>query len=174
MDFGLHSLQDEEIFDFVGIEVQAMGTTSSGPIWDARNDYLSGSLKSHYRYGVNLKDASKKILVQMLHKGRQLSRMHKKYVLVIQDGLLEHLLERYDLSSFREADSGDFVHIHAYSLVKEGESSYGLQLSKKLSSDGVDLPRILDSNPSLPRYTFSDVQGKLKKKVESGSSRPIS
>ena len=150
LDFCVLNRDDEGIVkDFVGIEVQACGTGGSGPLWDARNDYLNGTLKDQYSFSINAKDASKKILVQLLHKARQIARWRKSTVLVIQDHFLQHLRSAYAIDShFHRQDTADFIHIHSYELA-EVSGKYQLKLKEAISTDMVGLSMVLISNPSI-------------------------
>ncbi len=173
LDFALVTLKDDKVDDFIGIEVQSMGTSGSGSIWTARNDYLAGALKEQYSYGMNTKDASKKILVQMLHKGRQLSRLKKKYLLVIQDHLLGQLRSQFDLSHFRPADAGDFVYIHSYKL-ECVNGKYLLKLQEKISIDSMTLPSILAPNPDRDKLvTEKSLQKTVSDKRKRGKVREL-
>lgn len=171
LDFGIIGFDgDGTLVDFLGVEVQAMGTSGSGPIWDARNDYLSGNLKSVYNYGMNLRDASKKILVQLLHKGAQLSRWRFSLVLVIQDFFLDHLRSTYNLDvHFHSAHPQDFVHIHAYSLVRNPETSqYSLKLKESLSTDIVGLTMALIGNPAQEYLEFARIEQRILQRKSDG------
>lgn len=165
-DFVTALLDDEnKIVDFVALEIQACGTGASGSIWDARNDYLDGTLRKDYNFSLNEKDASKKILVQLLHKARQVARWRKNTVLVIQDLFLEHLNKAYNLEAhFHKADSQDFVHIHSYKLVEE-KGLFKLRLDKKLSTDLVGLSMALISNPSQTYYPLTKMEAALEKRL---------
>lgn len=158
LDFGVASLDASgEIVDFVGIEVQACGTGGSGPIWDARNDFLSGKLRKDYSFSLNEKDASKKILVQLLHKARQIARWRKNTVLVIQDVFLAHLRKAYNVDAhFHKQDPQDFVHIHSYKLI-ENAGQFTMKLNEALSTDMVGLSMALISNPGTNYSKFEKI-----------------
>lgn len=148
-DFVLASQKNtNEVNDFLAIEVQACGTGQSGAIWDARNDYLSGRMRRDYQFSLNTKDASKKILVQLLHKSRQIARWRKNTVLVIQNHFLDHLKSSYNLDAhFHNSDAQDFVHIHSYRLDTTA-TPFTLRIDEKLSTDLVGLSMVLISNPT--------------------------
>lgn len=169
MDFGLVAMGDNDaILDFVGIEVQACGTGGSGPIWTARNDYLEGKLGRNYSFSLNQKDASKKILVQLLHKSRQIARWRKNTVLAIQDHFLEHLRESYNIDAhFHPQDPQDFIHIHSYSISNDGEK-LKMELTEALSTDTVGLSMTLISNPTSVYSGFDTLTSSLESRFSAG------
>lgn len=161
--------QDDDginLADFVAIEIQACGTGGSGPIWDARNDYLANSLRKDYSFSLNEKDASKKILVQLLHKARQVARWRKNTVLVIQDHFLEHLRNSYNIDAhFHDQDDQDFIHIHAYEAVNNG-NNFEIKLKTALSTDMVGLSMALISNPASGYLPYSAIEEKILHRIE--------
>jgi len=179
LDFGIIGKNKSgEIDGFVGLEVQTMGTSNSGSIWDARNDYLKNKMKNRYNFNVNIKDASKKILVQLLHKGSQIARWRSTMVLAIQDCFLDHLKSTYNIvSHFHNADSQDFIHIHAYSLnLDEKAGRYTISLSERISTDLLGLSMCLISNPATKYYKFKNIEARVNqrlKEVSAGKNTPI-
>ena len=163
--------EDGTVVESIGIEVQGMGTSASGSIWVARNDFLRGKLKDDYKFGVNVRDASKKILVQLLHKVSQLSRWRMSTLLVIQDYFYDHLLETYNLDQFlHQQDPQDFIHIHTYSLVvDEGTNTFSIKIKDRKSTDMLGLSMALISNPGkqyLSRDFFdAAINGRVSKSV---------
>lgn len=174
LDFGLTALDDEDkVVDFVGIEVQACGTGGSGPIWTARNDYLSGNMKDDYRFSLNEKDASKKILVQLLHKARQIARWRKNTVLAIQDHFLEHLRKSYNIDGhFHKQDRLDFIHIHSYTLKQTG-NNFEIELKEAISTDMVGLSMALISNPATKQTNYSKVAAAIDSRFAEGKFSDI-
>lgn len=174
LDFGLTALDsDAEVIDFVGIEVQACGTGGSGPIWTARNDFLKGKMKDSYNFSLNEKDASKKILVQLLHKARQIARWRKNTVLVIQDHFLEHLRRSYNIDGhFHDQDINDFIHIHSYSLREKG-SSFELVLNECISTDMVGLSMVLISNPNIQSTSYDTIESAIARRFKEGKFEEI-
>src|SRR3990170_7621279 len=161
--------------DFLGIEIQGMGTSNSGGIWNARNDYLQGRLGTYYSYNVNLKDASKKILVQLLHKGAQLARWRSSLVLVVQDWFLEHLRESYNIRAhFHDQEEQDFIHIHSYEFKFDSKTNrYGLVLKERKSTDILGLSMALISNPGGRYLKFSSMTEKIDNKKRRGELEKI-
>lgn len=174
LDFAV-TAQDQsgDVIDFVGIEVQACGTGGSGPIWTARNDFLNGAMNENYSFSLNQKDASKKILVQLLHKARQIARWRKNTVLVIQDFFLDHLRHSYAIDShFHDQDLNDFIHIHAYH-VEEKNGQFEIELKEAISSDMVGLSMVLISNPNVSFASKGDFIGAAKTRIEEGKSSRV-
>ncbi len=175
IDFALVNYhEDDGIEDFLGIEVQGMGTSNTGGIWVARNDYLNNTMSENYQFSLNLKDASKKILIQLLHKSAQLSRWRYSLVLVIQDYFLDHLKDNYNIDThFHPQNQQDFVHIHSYSYKKNTDGAYTLELSEALSTDILGLSMCLISNPSRKYLPHSILDDRIRARDRDGKLRPI-
>lgn len=160
--------EDGSVRDFVGIEVQACGTGGTGPIWTARNDFLKGRLKKNYNFSLNQKDASKKILVQLLHKARQIGRWRKNTVLVIQNHFLNHLRQAYAIDShFHPQDLDDPVHIHSYKTVDHGDK-ITIELEEAISADMIGLSMVLISNPATTKAKRSDFERYVTDRFSTG------
>lgn len=174
LDFGLTALDaSKEVIDFVGIEVQGCGTSGSGDIWTARNDYLAGTFQDNYSFSLNEKDASKKILVQLLHKSRQIARWRKNTVLVVQDYFLEHLRKSYNVDAhFHAQDPSDFIHIHAYRMKSIGDS-FEIELAEALSTDMVGLSMALISNPGIKLSNYDTVSEAIETRFSEGKFSEI-
>lgn len=173
LDYVLASIDKTGIADFVAMEIQACGTGGSGPLWDCRNDYLTNSLKTDYSFTLNEKDASKKILVQLLHKARQVARWRKNTVLVIQDVFLEHLRKAYNIDAhFHKQDEQDFIHIHSYEVVLEN-NAFSLRQKEALSTDMVGLSMALISNPASGYSKLSTTLSTLKKRIVDNKSTEL-
>ena len=175
IDFALISKgENNELKDFLGIEVQGMGTSNSGGIWNARNDYLDGNLKDNYVFSLNQKDASKKILIQLLHKGAQLSRWRYSLVLVIQDYFLDHLREQYNIDThFHKQDTQDFIHIHSYSYLKGENGKYTIKLKEAISTDMLGLSMCLISNPAREYLPLSSLEERIVTREKEGKLRDL-
>lgn len=165
---------DDVIRDFVAIEVQACGTGGSGPIWVARNDFLKGKMKDNYNFSLNQKDASKKILVQLLHKARQIGRWRKNTVLVIQNHFLNHLRQAYAIDShFHQQDLDDPVHIHSYKTVDHGDR-ITIELEEAISTDMIGLSMVLISNPEAAKAKRSDFERYVAERFSSDDHMELS
>lgn len=161
IDFGIvnyENTQTSEFNDFLAIEIQSMGTSNTGPIWTARNDFLRGNLKDNYSFSLNQKDASKKILIQLLHKGFALGSFNYKLVLVVQDHFLTHLREQYDIANnFHVQDINDPIHIHSYKLI-EYNGRYTIQLSEKISTTFIGLNQSISGNANIIPLTINQLR----------------
>ena len=143
-DFVLTSRNNlNQIVDFVSIEIQGIGTSNTGDIWDARNDFLNGKMKKNYGFGINQKMSSKTILVQILHKAEQLNKLQKKTILIIQDYFYKHLLSTYNIKeNFKSQKIKDPIHIHSYKLVKN-KGDYKIKLDKQVSTDLIGMHKAI-------------------------------
>ncbi len=175
IDFALvNKGTNNELKDFLAIEVQGMGTSNSGDIWNARNDYLNDRMKKSYIFSLNQKDASKKILIQLLHKGAQLSRWRYSLVLVIQDYFLTHLREQYNIDThFHKQDTQDFIHIHSYSYIKGDDGKYTIKLSEAISTDMLGLSMCLISNPAREYLPLSSLEERMIIREKQGKLRSL-
>ncbi len=176
VDYLIFDENSGSINDAVAIEIQSMGTNSSGPIWNARVDYVAGRLKAEYPGpAANVKDSSKKILVQLLHKGAQITRWGCKYLLVIQDLFLEHLESAYNINAhFHASRIQDPIHIHAYTLKENSTTgTYYIEISKRISTDMLGLSMALISNPKIDYIEFPEIAEKLLERITAGSYQTI-
>lgn len=141
VDYFLASVRDGKVKDFVGIELQTLDTT--GTVWPARQKYLQDvgvnivreETASYKTYGMNWKMTAKTILIQLHHKVQTFEAVNKHLVLVIQDLLLDYLHKEFQFSHLKDARLGDPMHLHAYCVSKQKDSSYRLNLSSRLSTD---------------------------------------
>ena len=134
-DFMVFNNKNNEIDEILSIEIQSIGTSNTGDIWDARNDFLQAKLRDNYNFGINKKMSSKTILIQLLHKLEVLKDINIKILLVIQDYFLEHLRKNYEIdSNFRNQDLNDQIHIHSYNFMKNS-LGHELKLKESISTD---------------------------------------
>ncbi len=142
IDYFLVSARDGKVKDFAGIELQTLDTT--GTVWPERQRLLkelgvertdnAETLKRSF--GMNWKMTAKTILMQMHHKVQTFEHVHKKLVLVIQDRLLAYMSREFKFDHLRNpAAMGDSLHLHAYSLARQGEAANRLALAARLSTD---------------------------------------
>jgi hypothetical protein len=136
VDFLVAGLDDAgEVVDFIGLELQTNDTTGSGPLYDARNDFFAGQLKSSYKFGLNWKMTTKLVLKQTLDKSAVFAAWKKRYVWAMQDTLLERMRGYADMSGFAAADpSAHEVFVHAYEVLP-GKPRYRLQLKERVGTD---------------------------------------
>ena len=117
VDYFVVSMQDGEIVDFAGIEIQTLDTTGTGGIWQAREDLNEGNLGSSYSYGINWKMSAKTILMQLHHKGPSFEALGKRLVLVTQRAFFDYICREFRTTQVHAAARYDAVHIHTYDCV---------------------------------------------------------
>jgi hypothetical protein len=108
---GIKLGSDEKIDDFIGIEVMANQTTSTGELTDALKEFnKTGKFsKTHYGYGLNTYMQIKTFFTQCLAKGRIFNKWSKKYVWIMQDVLFEDWTTRFNLKLKEGTDGGNFI-----------------------------------------------------------------
>ena len=107
------SAKNRKPVDFVGVELQTLDTT--GTVWPARQRFLDSvgvtverrALQSTKAFGMNWKMTAKTILVQLHHKVDTLEHVGKRFVLVIQDCLLEYLRRQFNFNHLKNVRVGD-------------------------------------------------------------------
>lgn len=148
VDYFLASVKKGKVRDFVAIEFQTLDTT--GTVWPERQRLLASlgirvspkDSKSAKTFGMNWKMTAKTILVQLHHKVDTLEHISKRFVLVIQDCLLEYLQDQFNFAHLKEVRSGDTMHIHSYRLDGDG-GDFRIQLDTRLSTDAAGIAECL-------------------------------
>jgi hypothetical protein len=181
VDYCLVSVRDGKVRDFVGIELQALDTT--GTVWPERQRFVRSHGVSVRRkdagsgrpFGMNWKMTAKTTLGQLNHKVATFDHLCKRFVLVLQDYLLEYLRGEYTLDHIRGQRDGDPMQFHVYELRKEAPG-YALNLKERISTDvagtaqclglkadmKVELQTLLESiQAKLPRSALLTVGGAL-------------
>ena len=139
IDYFLIVRQDDEIKDYLGIEIQSLDTTSSGKIWDARVDAVNGVIRNSYNFGINWKMSAKTILMQMHHKAPAFEQLGKKLVLVIQTEFLNYIEREFRSGHLRNADFTDAIRFHGYNCVNLGNNlSIVKVIEKSTNADGIE------------------------------------
>ena len=142
VDYFLVSVRNNEVKDFVGIELQTLDTT--GTIWPDRQHFLqsqgitspANAPEADKTFGMNWKMTAKTILIQLHHKVLTFEEINKHLVLVIQDHFMEYIRGAFRFSHLNNARLGDSAHIHVYHLKQQdSESLYRLELTSRLSTD---------------------------------------
>jgi len=150
VDFFLVSVKAGRVRDFVGIELQTLDTT--GTVWPERQRLLrelnvprsDDAEDSTSSFGMNWKMTAKTILVQMHHKSQTFEHVNKKLVLVVQDRLLNYMTGEFNFAHMSNpASIGDSVHIHAYSMAQQDDTSYQLAMQSRVSTDADGVGRCL-------------------------------
>lgn len=154
---------DGEIIDYAGIEIQALDTTGSGGIWNAREDLAQGRLADSYSYGINWKMSAKTILVQMHHKAAAFEALNKKLVLVIQSEFYNYMVRNFRTTRLEDAKRTNPIHFHCYDVVVLGN---GLKLSLKTrkSTDIAGVELMLGSGQE-PEILASEVEDRIRAKL---------
>lgn len=140
VDYFLASVKKGKVKDFVAIEFQTLDTT--GTVWPERQRLLrdfglkvrAKDAASKKPFGMNWKMTAKTILVQLHHKVDTLEHLGKRFVLVIQDCLLDYLRREFNFAHLTDVRIGDTMHIHSYRLDQE-RSDNPIQLNTRLSTD---------------------------------------
>ena len=92
--------------------------------------------ESDKTFGMNWKMTAKTILVQMHHKIHTFEHVNKKFVLVLQDSLLEYMRREFRFDHLHCPPMiADSMHIHAYGLDLQSDRSLKLDLRSRLSTD---------------------------------------
>jgi len=151
VDYFVASTSRDGVKDYVAVEIQTLDTT--GTVWPSRQQFVSdilgipvveGSLPESGRsYGMNWKMTAKTILVQIHHKLETLELLNKKMVLVLQDVFYEYLIREFSASNLREADLGDAAHFHVYSVGKEGNGAFSIELAARQSTTTIGIEQML-------------------------------
>ncbi len=134
VDYCLTSLKRGNVLDFLGIEIQALDTTGSSGIWEAREDYIKGKLRTTYNYGVNWKMTAKTTLVQLLHKAETFEELGKKIVVVMQDSLYDYISNEFDTSNVKKGLNSNNVIFRIYSCL-ESRRNFSLVFKENRSTD---------------------------------------
>jgi hypothetical protein len=144
VDYFLVSTRNNEIKDFVGIELQTLDTT--GTTWPDRQRFIqekgiilekgdtsATSLKS---FGMNWKMTAKTTLIQLHHKVQTFQEIDKHLVLVIQNHFMNYIKKEFRFDHLNQARLGDSAHIHVYSMQQADENSpFRLELDARFSTD---------------------------------------
>lgn len=163
VDYLLVSLQQEEIRDYVGIEIQSLDTTNSGSLWECRRDLESNQMKPHYQYGINWKDAAKRSLVQLLHKVHTFEQLHKKIVMVVQTEFFQYLSTEFTTTHLSTNNLDRLpAHFHVY----EVGSHHHLSCRYATNSEGIQRLLNLGRSASVTeREIVNQIQSKLERSV---------
>lgn len=184
VDYCLVSVRDGKARDFVGIELQTLDTT--GTVWPSRQRFLRDQgmrvvrehADSSKPFGMNWKMTAKTILVQLNHKIATFEHLSKRFVLVLQDGLLDYMRREFAFDHVEGIRDGDPMHFHAYEL-KEGAKGYSLVLKERISTDAAGVAQCLglqaDTKVEM-KTMLEQIQAKLPRSavLATGGVIPIS
>jgi hypothetical protein len=172
VDYFLVSARDGKARDFVAIEFQTIDTT--GTLWPERQRLLRTfgisvarkDAASRRGFGMNWKMTAKTILVQLHHKVDTLEHIGKRFVLVIQDHLLDYLRRQFNFAHLGVARVGDTMHLHVYK-VREGDG-FQLALETRISTDAAGVARALGIRAETKialETILAELERKLSKKT---------
>ncbi len=144
VDYFLVSTRNNEIKDFVGIELQTLDTT--GTTWPDRQRFIQEkgiileegdtSATSLKTFGMNWKMTAKTTLIQLHHKVQTFQEIDKHLVLVIQNHFMNYIKKEFRFDHLNQARLGDSAHIHVYSMQQADENSpFRLELDARFSTD---------------------------------------
>jgi hypothetical protein len=142
VDYFLVAVREDQVVDYLGLEIQSLDTTGSGSIWNAREDLYNGNLQKKYRYGVNWKMSAKTILIQMYHKSGSFEGLGKKLVLVLQQQFWDYISQQFQTAHFHDAEAEDSVHVHIYTCI-ELDRKFRLVLSDRKSTNASGVEHML-------------------------------
>lgn len=175
IDYILAAVRDNQLSDFVGIELQTLDTT--GTIWPHRQQML---IENGYRaegeplksVGINWKMTGKTILAQLVQKTQLFSHVGKSIVLVLQNPLYDDMASKFDFSKVHQARPSDTMHFHVYSF-KEINSGMNLSLSRNTSITATDFERVMGMNTDPERWLEELTSSIMSKASEEYRYSPI-
>jgi Restriction endonuclease NotI len=140
IDYCLVSVHDGKPRDFVGIELQTLDST--GTVWPERQRFLRQHkvrvkpehAASDKPFGMNWKMTAKTILVQLNHKIATFEHLCKRFVLILQDCLLDYMRREFAFDHIKGVRDGDPMQFHSYELRKDA-AAYALKLKERISTD---------------------------------------
>jgi hypothetical protein len=166
VDYVAVHIVDDEIDDFMCIEIQAAGTT--GTPWQAVLDHQRTGQFAHdnYPFGINWANEFAKTMMQQAYKkGLLLERWRKKLVFFVQDVAMDYLVVSYDTQGLRDANDDDTIHFCTLQMRWDNQDNVWRQhLHQRLSTDTDGIRRMLGglSEDALP--TQADFIATLTKK----------
>ena len=175
IDYILAAVRDDQLSDFVGIELQTLDTT--GTIWPHRQEMLRLNnygvplvdLKS---VGINWKMTAKTILAQLVQKTQLFSHVGKSIVLVLQEPLYEDMCLKFDFSKVHQSHPSDTMHFHVYSF-KSSATKMNLSLSKNTSITATDFEKVMGMNEDPDKWLEKLTESIMGKVSEEYRYSPI-
>jgi len=159
VDYVLYTKNENEITDFLCVELQANGTTGSPYPYTLeliKDKKYSGS---SYTYGLNwANEFSKTMMQQAYKKGKIATVWGKKIVFIIQDLAMDYLKQNMNCSNLRQ-DQNDHIHFLTFKMVwNEQDSKYDLKIDSWYSTDVDGISVMLgggmeDSYPTQQQFT---------------------
>jgi hypothetical protein len=181
VDYCLVSVRDGTPRDFVGIELQALDTT--GTVWPERQRFLqfqrirvvAKDAASAKPFGMNWKMSAKTILGQLHHKVATFDHLCKRFVLVLQDHLMDYLRNKYAFDHLKGQRNGDPMQFHIYELSAAG-GTYSMSLKERVSTDVPGTARCLGLRASMKvelQAMLDAIQAKLPKSMPLAIGGPL-
>jgi hypothetical protein len=171
VDYFLASVKKSRVRDFVAVEFQTLDTT--GMVWPERQRLMKEfglaasrtDVRSKKPFGMNWKMTAKTILVQLHHKVETLEHVGKRFVLVVQDCLLDYLQKQFSFDHLKHVRVGDTMHIHSYKL-EESDGRFRIELDNRLSTDAAGVAACLGVQADT-RIELEAIIAELEKKISS-------
>ena len=114
--------------NFIGVEVQADGSTSSGGILEAISDMVEGrQLQDSYKFGLNTLDTFKTFLTQMIFKGQLFDGWKMPYVAIVQDEVWEVFNKKFRVRSSKIDKYGNETFLFFTYKFVERDGTYRLE-----------------------------------------------
>lgn len=167
VDFVAVHTQQDEIDDFVCIEIQAAGTT--GTPWQAVLDHRqTGQFSSdNYPFGINWANEFAKTMMQQAYKkGLLLERWRKKLVFFIQDVAMDYLVTSYDTQGLQDTNEEDMIHFCTLQMRWDAdENRWKQHIHQRFSTDTDGIRRMLGGLSEESQPTQADFITILTKKL---------
>lgn len=173
VDYFLASAKKGKVKDFFGIELQAMDTT--GTVWNERQAFLDSrgipvdkdDLKKK-TFGINWKMTAKTILIQLHHKIETFEHLGKHLVLVTQDCLLDYMRREFSFEKIESAKIGHALHFHPYSLEKNMDNTFQMDLKERMSTNSEGLAYCLGLQAEA-NIELTEILEKIESRINSST-----
>jgi hypothetical protein len=177
VDYCLVSVRDGRVRDFVGIELQTLDTT--GTVWPERQRFLQANgilvdpadAESVRKFGMNWKHTAKTTLGQLHHKVTTFDHLCKRFVLVLQDHLLDYLCGEYAFDHIKGQRDGDPMQFHVYELRRE-PTGHRLNLKERLSTDVAGTAKCLGLKADM-KVELQSMLASLEAKLPQSTPLPV-
>lgn len=177
VDYFLVSAKKDKVKDFVAIEFQTLDTT--GTVWPERQRLIrklgfeaaDKDVNSAKPFGMNWKMTAKTILVQLHHKVDTLEHIGKRFVLVIQDCLLEYLQAEFNFSHLKGVRDGDTMQVHSYKM-EDADGQFRIDLDTRLSTDAAGVANCLGIQAET-KIELETIVVELERKITSATRLTI-
>ena len=166
-DYVLAKTKNDEVVDFVCVELQAAGTT--GTPWEAFLEHKrTGKFsKDSYNFGINWANEFAKTMMQQAYKkGTLVQFWKKKIVFAIQDVGLDYLHATYDTSDLHPALDSDPIHFYTFKMIwNDATSAWQLHLAERLSTNAEGVRKILAGTTSSKFPSVDEFVERIKRKL---------